>query len=205
MPHKQLITYHSMTLSAQALPSSFSFRATDVVSVNGSSATGHCANVATSGGMRICAEPTTSVLFDGNIPTLTGLNGANMIWASQLFTLSSNFMRTKMTFNFHESVRINRIEVVMFHCPEWDIEIEIVQVQAPHGVLIGGKSVNISSCDSLVKVSLCNLRVTTSSLIIEFHGTQMTMAELSFYDTTTCPPDKTFTTSFIFTTSYHYT
>jgi hypothetical protein len=144
--------------------------------------------------MTICAEPINSVLFDGNISTLTGLNGVNMTWASQLFTLSINSMSTEMTLNFHESVRINRIEVVMFQCPEWDIEIEYVQVQAPHsGVTIGGKSVNISSCNSLVKVSICQLRATTSSLVIQLDGTQMTIAEMTFYNADTCPPDTTIT------------
>ena len=47
------------------------------MSVNGSSATGHCSNVnsADHEGISTCADPTSSVLFDGVVPTLTGLDG----------------------------------------------------------------------------------------------------------------------------------
>ncbi len=41
-----------------------------IMSVNGSSEDGNCNLV----GTRICNEPTTSVLQDGIIPTLTGLD-----------------------------------------------------------------------------------------------------------------------------------
>ena len=50
-------------------------------SVNGSSATGNSSNY-TSGA---CNDPASSVLFDGHIPTLTGLDGD--MWASQLLTI----------------------------------------------------------------------------------------------------------------------
>ena len=49
-------------------------------SVNGSSATGNCSNYASGA----CNDPASSVLFDGHIPTLTGLDGD--MWASQLLT-----------------------------------------------------------------------------------------------------------------------
>lgn len=54
--------------------------------MNGSSATGHCSNttIDESSNRLTCAEPASSVLFDGNIPTLTGLDGD--MWASQLQT-----------------------------------------------------------------------------------------------------------------------
>ena len=46
--------------------------------MNGSSATGNCSNYANGA----CNDP---VLFDGHIPTLTGLDGDT--WASQLLTI----------------------------------------------------------------------------------------------------------------------
>ena len=62
--------------------------------MNGSSNTGNCSNVtAISDALLRCHSPSTSVLFDGNIPTLTGLDG-NM-WATQLLTFSNS------TLTFH--------------------------------------------------------------------------------------------------------
>ena len=47
----------------------------DVVSVNGSSITEQYSSVTKSGGTLNCTDPASSVLFDGHIPTLTGLDG----------------------------------------------------------------------------------------------------------------------------------
>ena len=69
--------------------------------MNGSSSTGNCSNVATSthSGQSRCDTPTSSVLFDGNIPTLTGLDGD--MWASQLLTLRiKNVIRREIIFDF---------------------------------------------------------------------------------------------------------
>ena len=52
--------------------------------MNGSSATGHCSNYANG----VCNDPASSVLFDGHIPTLTGLDGDT--WASQLLTIQES-------------------------------------------------------------------------------------------------------------------
>ncbi len=45
-----------------------------------------------------CREPTTSVLQDGIIPTLTGLDG-NM-WASQLLTINTTESSIDISFDF---------------------------------------------------------------------------------------------------------
>ncbi len=64
-----------------------------IMSVNGSSEDGNCSLIVT-----ICNEPTTSVLQDGIIPTLTRLDG-NM-WASQLLTINTTHLTTYITFDF---------------------------------------------------------------------------------------------------------
>ena len=100
-------------------PSSYFFLTGDTVSVNGSSATGHCSSATTRqvvGGNMLteCHQPTTSVLFDGNIPTLTGLDGD--MWASQLLTLQAKTQpNVPISFSFPTGIR--RFEVVMFNCP----------------------------------------------------------------------------------------
>ena len=64
---------------------------TETVSINGSSVTGNCSSVTTfssrHNGLSRCDVPTSSVLFDGNIPALTGLDGD--MWASRLLTLQT--------------------------------------------------------------------------------------------------------------------
>ena len=99
-------------------------------SVNGSSATGKCPMVIELN-FQCCVEPTTSVLFDGNILTLTGLDGD--MWASQLLTLEV------LDFNEHPSIslyfhtvpdsfEIRRVEVALFNCPEWGISVETIEI-----------------------------------------------------------------------------
>ena len=84
--------------------------------MNGSYATGGCSSVSTNtiGQLLRCNVPTSSVLFDGNIPTLTGLDGD--MWASQLLTLQTNQATREIIFDFTASVfRVGKIELVMFN------------------------------------------------------------------------------------------
>ncbi len=63
-----------------------------------------------------CNTSRISVLFDGIIPTLTGLDGD--MWATQLLT-SHTFTSSSITFNFNgiaNYVGVGTIEVVMFSC-----------------------------------------------------------------------------------------
>ena len=108
------------------VPTSYSFSASDVVSVNGSSVTGQCSTFTDSGGRTICNDPTSSVLFD-RIPTLTGLE--NSSWASQLLALRPLVDGiTKVTFDFIDlPVRVDGVEVVMFNCPQWGIGVQPLQ------------------------------------------------------------------------------
>ena len=80
-----------------------------------------------------CDAPTSSVLFDGNVPTLTGLDGD--MWASQLLTLqllpSTSESRREFIFDFTRtspSFRVERVELVMFNCPEWGIAVQNIRL-----------------------------------------------------------------------------
>ena len=78
-----------------------------------------------------CLTPTSSVLFDGVIPTLTALD-ENM-WASQLMILydpefgSNNNLGIYIRTDFgDEPVSIGRIEVTIFNCPQWGTAVEYI-------------------------------------------------------------------------------
>ena len=71
-----------------------------------------------------CNSPTSSVLFDGNIPTLTGLDGDT--WASQLMILHQPefghyFNYSSFDFSNTLDYRRIRIEVTVFNCPQWGL------------------------------------------------------------------------------------
>ena len=124
--------------------------------MNGSSDTGNCSNarvIDNSIPLSRCDSPSTSVLFDGIIPTLTALDG-NM-WATHLLTLRSS--SGILSFPFSLNV-VRRVEVVMFNCPQWGISLQsLFLVSLPH----------IASCDSLVpSESVCDC--TTRHYITEF-------------------------------------
>ena len=77
-----------------------------------------------------CNAPTSSVLFDGNIPTLTGLDG-NM-WASQLLALQlHNQSRIEITSDFRGRPGVVKVELVIFNCPEWGIAIQAITPPPP--------------------------------------------------------------------------
>ncbi len=160
-----------------------------IMSVNGSSEDGNCNLV----GTRICNEPTTSVLQDGIIPTLTGLDGD--MWASQLLTLSSS---TNITFDFQATrgyVGVERVEVVMFNCPEWGISVDSITLNestTTTATNLATVSPNITSCDSLVRVCISgpvNLELLTLRFQLSSASTWVHLAEVTFYEANpTCPP-----------------
>ncbi len=169
------------------------------MSVNGSSEDGNCSLMVTT----ICNEPTTSVLQDGNIPPFTGLDG--VMWASQLLTINTDSPTTDITFDFQATpgyVGVQRVEVVMFNCPEWGISVDSITL---HGstvtASIGNALTNISitpaitSCDSLVRVCiprLVNTDLTALTLVFQLSSASswVHLAEVSFYGAgPTCPQD----------------
>ena len=137
--------------------------------MNGSSIDGNCSrdHYVTSSSFRTCNLPTSSVLFDGNIPTLTGLDGD--VWASQLLTiqkLASHHQDATIEFRF-SPIRLHhaeRIEVVAFNCPEWGSSFETVRVTDGSREVGVFNVTNITSCYSLVR--LCLPVATTSSRVI---------------------------------------
>jgi len=157
--------------------------------MDGSSATGHCHPVSeTADGLSTCGNPMSSVLFDGEIPTLTGLDG-NM-WASQLFTLQPAGGTINITFN-SEIFSPQRVEVVLFNCPQRGISVQDISLHNQQGPLGSTNSI-VSSCDSLVTV--CFIRVTTALIsnfsvrfTIQDASSWVYLAELRFFsDGSTC-------------------
>ena len=155
------------------VPASFNFPTAETVSVNGSSQDGSCSTTITAPSifrLSKCLTPTSSVLFDGNIPTLTGLDGD--MWASQLLTLQiHNEERRDIISDFTDTSNytgVDRVELVMFNCPEWGVSVRDIQllVAPTLDALLSVSmtfSPNITSCDSLVRV--CISHVITEQVI----------------------------------------
>ena len=159
--------------------------------VNGSSATGHCSNYAS----RVCNDPASSVLFDGHIPTLTGLDGD--MWASQLFTLDSEFSSTQLLFDFTNTPNytgVEAVEVVAFTCPEWGIAVrEIDFIEYMQSIVLADHPLNTDSCEHLVRYCIQG-RSNQPVLILDFDFLNsnhwLHLAEVTFYDNSSaCPHD----------------
>ena len=168
---------------------------TDVLSVNGSSITGQCSNFTNSSGTLNCTDPTSSVLFDGHIPTLTGLDGD--MWASQLLTLMPTGANTEITFDISANLNIVRVEVVMFNCPQWGIGVQNIAVREN---MINSITMEISntttSCKYLVRTCIMTPTPSTNVLLrFELLPTSylIHLAEVTFHNTSGCPPDTTVT------------
>ena len=159
---------------------------------------GRCSS--TPGFINKCEDPTSSVLFDGNIPTLNGLNG-NM-WASQLLAVQlRNPSGIEIISDFAGRSGVERVELVMFNCPEWGIAVQAV------GILRATSTSTIRTpiwtirpipslfCNSLVRVCTSSLAITQHSVIylqfIPAPGSNRTyLAEVGFYrDNATCRQD----------------
>jgi hypothetical protein len=131
-----------------------------IESVNGSSSTGHCNIVEIAADLE-CREPTDSVLFDGTVPTLTGLDGDT--WASQLLTVLKSSLTPEITFqvNLLGSTETATVEVVMFNCPAWGVAVESVRLLAsPSSSFNAVRELqrevmpSISSCQSLIRLCI---------------------------------------------------
>ncbi len=178
-------------------PGRYLYRGGDpsIMSVNGSSEDGNCSLT-----VNICNEPTTSVLQDGIIPILTGLDGD--MWASQLLTISRDSLTTDITFDFEATpgyVGVERVEVVMFNCPEWGISVDIITIHGSTAATSIGSALTtitptLTSCDSLVRVCISeSVSSTLIALTLRFQlspaSTWVHLAEVSFYGAgSTCPP-----------------
>ena len=163
--------------------------------MNGSSATGNCSSITTGSSLFRCDVPTSSVLFDGNIPTLTGLDGD--MWASQLLTLqTTNLFRREIIVNI--TTVVERIELLMFNCPEWGISTQTIRLATAisfagtRSLLQSFNVPTITSCDSLVRTCIAHI-IQQPVIVLEFVSPPDSiwthLAEVTFYSTGTCPPD----------------
>lgn len=178
----------SIPFSAQVLPSTLFFSAAE--SVNGSSADGQCSNVS----RNLCTDPISSILSDGNVPELTGLDGD--MWASELLTLVPRGLRFQLPASviadfsgIADYVGLSRVEVVLFNCPDWGI--------MPQEIIFRDNSVSRSfnpartSCEQLVRT--CVEQFTNDTIVIlQFvfaPGSNYThIAEITFFnDSNECP------------------
>ncbi len=188
----------TVTYQIIVLPSSFEFSTLGALEINGSSATGYCSDISLNyDGYSTCSTPTSSVLMDGNIPTLTALDGDT--WASQLMTTGPQIVYnyyfysmgwSSINFNFSETpdyTGVRRVEVVIFNCRMWGMSayFEI------SGLGSGSIVPSISSCNSLLKICI---PLNTASREISFDFFYINyrwvhIAEITFYnDSSPCPP-----------------
>ena len=138
-------------------------------SVNGSSATGHCSNNANGA----CNDPASSVLFDGNIPTLTGLDGDT--WASQLLTIQESSVLILFDFTATPNYTgVEAVEVVAFSCLEWGITIREINLEVnPSNLHVVATNFitqdsSYRSCEHLVRYCIQG-ETTHRVLILEFN------------------------------------
>ena len=150
--------------------------------------------------MTTCFQPPNSgVLFNGHVPTLTGLDGD--MWASQLLTINTVESLTNIIFDFTDTpgyVGIQRVEVVMFNCPQWGIAsttIILTGATARGQVFNSFASTSISSltsCESLVRVCLSAF-VSLPLIGLQFidqDSDWVHFAKVTFYDRNSiCPPN----------------
>ena len=150
-----------------ASPLWFIYFPSEIATINGSSTIVNCGTTIDSDlDTLLCDHPNTSVLFDGNVPTLAGLDGG--MWASQLLTIWTNDIST------HQSIflvgrpadfgGVSTVKVVLFNCPEWGISVHTISVllgqirldpppggsSSYHDVI--NKNITLTSCTSLVRV-----------------------------------------------------
>ena len=171
----------------------FLFPTAKTVSMNGSSPVGRCSYVtAGTGSSSSCNSPSTSVLFDGNIPKLSGLDRNIPLWASDLLTINASNPTPFSPYiiaNFTTQFFVDRVELVMFNCLEWGQSIHIGMVNIPPLNF----TPTIHSCESLVRVCR-HVKQTLRSLFFVFHNdgqfNWLHLAEVTIYDNPFyCPPD----------------
>ena len=201
---KQITLFFPTTVSS-IVPSIYLYPTAETVIVNGSSQNGRCSSTSRyNDSYSICENTTSSVLFDGNIPTLTGLNGTK--WASQLFTLQiRNLSGIEIISDFKGAFGVERVELVIFNCPEWGIAVQAIgiwRVSSISGISreqAGAIRPTITSCNSLVRVCTSVATAQQDVLNLQFipanGSNRIHLAEVRFYgDSATCRQDAIITT-----------
>ena len=179
-------------------PEAYFTLASEKVSVNGSLPNGPCNGATLDSSMVVCNTPQdNSLLFDGDIPVLTGLDGGQ--WASGLVTLNASDRTAEIKFTFNQFFFVmNTVQVVMFNCPHWGISAKIISIFYAESISDGGIYVKSvipnTSCDSLVRVCASGLltvnRVITVQFLLDDNLDWVHIAEVTFFSSNTsdCPP-----------------
>ena len=139
-----------------------------IESVNGSDVNMGCTSpLVGSGGVMVCSSD-CSTLHDGISPTI---DTSTSDWASQLVTVRITesteniaYPHVLLKFGFDTAVSLTGIELDMFICPEWNIEVPFITVYADEEnnlVFNGGSGLSFQSytpsqrsCDSLSTVNI---------------------------------------------------
>ena len=142
--------------------------------------------------MTTCLQPTSSVLFDGRVPTLTGLDGD--MWASQLLTINTTQSLTNVIFDFTDIpgyFGIERVEVVMFNCPQ--LRIASTTIVLTGATARGQTFSSLTSCESLVRVCLpgpISQPLIGLQFFLDKDSDWVHLAVVTFYARgSTCPPN----------------
>ena len=167
-------------------PTYFKFPTLGTLAANGSSTTVHCSNVTLGkyDAMSTCNTPASSVLFDGNIPTLTGLDGDT--WASQLMILHQfgyNAFNIEAHFSYR---RVGRIEVTIFNCPQWGTGVQSIQVRQSGRTYTFTVYPTVLSCESLLRICIPVDHSVDTRFEFNFGRysvqTKVHIAEIAFYN-----------------------
>ena len=150
----------------------------------------------------------TSVLVDNTILPLSGLDGDQ--WARDLYTVvrgSTTFI--SIGFDFGTSVRVRRVELVLFNCPQRSIRPGSINIYGDSsanfprsdptsvGVLFGSRlfSTEVNSCENLYRVCVSlsgGLQLPTYYIVFPnaAGSDRVYLAETIFYNNiSSCGPD----------------
>jgi hypothetical protein len=101
-------------------------------------------------------------------------------------------MNTNATISFNTNSRfLARIELVMFNCPKWGIDVQAILTTSATASVLSSSNPAIYSCDYLVKVCLSlNTSQAVCLQLFPFPGFEWVhLAEVMFIgESSTCPP-----------------
>ena len=142
-----------------------------------------------------CNDPASSVLFDGHIPKLTGLDGD--MWASQLLTIErvSTSLQVLFYFTTAPSCSVMAVEVVAFTCPEWDIGAVSIGLFDSAMSYAENHQIQVTSCEHLVRYCIQTI-YTRQFLALDFLTSNrwLHLAEVRFHtNSSACPHDTVIT------------
>ena len=172
-----------------------------LVSVFGSQANGGCTSISNN----ICEG--TSVLNDGTIPALSGVNDVSSQWAAQLFTMTRSTTEDIILTIEVDGVSHDRVELAVFNCPDRGIYAPQVKVHlaSTDGVsleLVANQSLTSTSCDYLLNfcVDFPSATVTHYNLVFPYRNgsNSVFLGEVTFMnyiDEVVCDPPELITGS----------